>query len=204
MGIDLVPGADTFAIRTQNFRKIESGGDGSIEDGCIDEGTHRVLRFNLSTYNVGDKDLVIGDPKNRPDIFEYHPNVHPQSDWIFREKFYVMTISNNSGIERSGSKRPFCLTDNTRFNRCDDQGISPNGQRDMYDRKTACNFIEIGDFPDGLCTLKVTTNYTSVIAVEKGNGKVLFEEDDYKNNTIVVPLEIIGNRVIDKRAPTNR
>lgn len=160
---------------------------------------HRVFRFNLYTVNIGDKDLVLGNPKDRLDIFEPHPNVHSNSDWIFKEKFYVLTLSNNSGIERSASKRPFCLGDNRNFTDCNFQGIAAGGQRDMYDAATACNFIEIGnDFPSGPCTLKVTTNYTSVIAAKSGS-RVLIEEDNYDNNTIVVPLEISGNRVIDKR-----
>jgi hypothetical protein len=52
--------------------------------------------------------------------------------------------------------------------------------------------------PDGPCTLKLTTNYTSVIAAKNG-GKVLIEEDNYDNNTIIVPLEITGDSVVDKR-----
>ena len=59
MGVDLVGKLDGFSISREIFGK----GDHSVEYGCIDTGSHRVLRFNMITLNRGDKDLVIGDPE---------------------------------------------------------------------------------------------------------------------------------------------
>ena len=59
MGIDLVGELSDFSIKTEDFRKIEERGDGSVEYGCIVMGRHRVLRFNMDTLNKGDKRYVL-------------------------------------------------------------------------------------------------------------------------------------------------
>lgn len=64
MGVDLVGKLNGFSISRENFSLKKEGGDGSVDYGCIDSGSHRVLRFNMNTLNKGDKDLVIGDPSD--------------------------------------------------------------------------------------------------------------------------------------------
>src|SRR5450759_929435 len=62
MGADLVTIVRNFSIDTQTF----TAGDGSVEDGCVSPGTHRLLHFDFLTHNVGDVDLHIGPPPPPP------------------------------------------------------------------------------------------------------------------------------------------
>src|SRR5438093_1214867 len=50
--------ASSWTIGSDN---VEAGSCTSIEYG-IAPGTHRVLRFTVSTPNIGDADAVVGDP----------------------------------------------------------------------------------------------------------------------------------------------
>jgi hypothetical protein len=195
MGVNLVPEIDGFQIRKQNFHRdvpdapLGSVTDGSIEDGCITEGQHRVLRFNLHCKNIGDKPLKIGNPADRPDIFE-RSEIH---GFIMKDNFNVYTLKNNNGVEVKGFKRPFCLESGVDFT-CDNQGIGVN-EDDHYTSNLPCQFVILDDFPDGECTLEATTNATSVMAAKDKNGKILFEEDNYDDNTVKVNLRIHGNIV---------
>ena len=74
------------------------------------------------------------------------------------------------------AKQGFCLVDTEkmdpdagpqRFGGCEYQGISA-GWADLYKRDLACQFIVIGNIPDGEYTLRSTTNAQRVI-----------EESDY-------------------------
>jgi hypothetical protein len=50
--------ASSWTLGSDN---VEAGSCTSIEYG-ITPGTHRVLRFTVSTPNIGDADAVVGDP----------------------------------------------------------------------------------------------------------------------------------------------
>lgn len=193
MGVNLVPKVDGFRIETTDFSRGKD--DGSVEYGCITEGKHRVLRFNLHCHNMGDTDLVVGNPASRPDIFEPAPKglAFP---WVFKEKFNTCSIKNNSGVELTGYKRAFCLEDEDGFKfNCENQGIS-KGNHDTYDRSLPCQFVVIDSLSDGQYTFEATTNAPSVLAVKEHIGKVLFEEDNYDDNTVSVNLTIKGDSVV--------
>jgi lysyl oxidase len=196
MGVNLVPKLDGFHIETTDFTRGKD--DGSVEYGCIPEGNHTVLRFNLHCHNIGDTDLVVGNPASRPDIFE--PGPKGEFPWVFKEKFNTCSIKNNSGVVLTGYKRAFCLEDEDgiKFN-CENQGISA-GNHDTYPRDLPCQFVVIdkllddgGKLPDGQYTFEATTNAPSVIAVKEHIGKVLFEEDNYDDNTVSLNLTIKFN-----------
>lgn len=74
MGFNLIPFVTNFRIAEQEFQLY--GFDGSVEDGCISEGWHRILRFDLYCINIGDRDLFLGTPQERPDIFEWSSHGH--------------------------------------------------------------------------------------------------------------------------------
>jgi len=195
LGVNLVPRADKFHIVEKEFRTMDTDpfADGSVEDGCITAGLHRVLRFNTYCFNVGDTDFIIGEPKNRLDVFDKPEKLGlPKSrhEWIMKEKFYVYILSNDSGIRRIGYKRPWCLSDGENFN-CTVQGIGA-GKKDTYNQDLPCQFIEIGDIPDGTYTFSVIANAPSVIAARK-NENFLFKEDNYSDNCISITLKIKGN-----------
>jgi Lysyl oxidase len=199
MGVNLTAGVDGFEIWEEDFHRRGPGApagatlDGSVEDGCIQEGRHKVLRFNLYCINVGDKDLVIGNPRDRPDMFEPSA-VHRQSGYIMKDKFNVYTLKNGRDIELKGHKRPFCLIGGAPFT-CRNQGIRANGGEDQYSNDLACQFIVIDGIPDGEYTFEAVTNATSVQAAKEKVGKIVFEEDDYDDNTVTIRLRINGRRV---------
>jgi hypothetical protein len=194
MGVNLIPKLDGFRISRENFKRKEAGGDGSVNLGCVDKGNHRVLRFNLHTLNIGDKDLVIGNPKDRPDIFE-HSDVFSTGFQFRQPPFFVYFLKNDvSSVKISGYKIPFCF-DALPPASCENQGIAAGVGEDVYESELPCQFVVIDDVADGEYTLETTVNAPSVDAVKLGKGKVLFEEDNYDDNTIAVRLLIKGDNI---------
>jgi hypothetical protein len=47
--------------------------DAVVVEGTIGAGTHRLLRFTVSTPNVGAGSLIIGNPGDRPELFHFSP-----------------------------------------------------------------------------------------------------------------------------------
>jgi hypothetical protein len=199
MGVNLIARASGFEIWEEDFRRRRPGVpvgatiDGSVEDGCIEEGQHKVLRFNLACINIGDRPLEIGNPRDRPDIFEPSA-VHPESGYIMKDKFNLYTLKNGRDIELKGHKRPFCLIGGAPFT-CRNQGIAANGGRDLYTNDLACQFIVIDGIPDGEYTFEAVTNATSVRAAKEKTYKIVFEEDNYDDNTVTARLRINGDLV---------
>ncbi|HZI72264.1 MAG TPA: lysyl oxidase family protein [Nitrososphaeraceae archaeon] len=201
MGIDLVGELSDFSIKTEDFRKIEERGDGSVEYGCIVMGRHRVLRFNMDTLNKGDKDLVIGDPSN-PSVqakFFVHerPELTEELGFKFKEQpFFVYSLRNeDSSVKVSGYKEAFCF-DGLDPMSCHNQGLAARGvKRDRYDSDMACQFVCIDDIPDDDYVLEATVNAPSVNAAKTGKGNIFIEEDNYDNNTVAVRLQIKGDHV---------
>jgi hypothetical protein len=195
VAVNLVPEVENFFITEREFRErghqdnVQQVADGSVEDGCIGEGLHRVLRFDMYCHNIGDVDLVIGNPEERTDIFE--PSVSHR--WILKEKLFMYSLRNNSGIERMGYKRPWCLrgginrTTGISFS-CREQGIQA-GKRDLYQRGLSCQFVVIDGIADGLYTFEATIN-----PMLPDRTRV-FEEDNYDDNTASLLLKIAGEGV---------
>jgi hypothetical protein len=200
MGVNLAPKLGNFRITANNF----PADDPSVGLGCVTVGQHRLLRFFIELHNMGDKDLVIGRPEDRPDLFVHSDVFH---GLVFREKFYTYRlIDENTGTEKKkGFKVAFCIEDFVspfKFN-CGNQGISV-GSHDEYGREDPpkpddnndlpCQFIEIDNIPDGNYVLEVTANAYSVQQVKSGQ-KPLIEEDNYDDNTARAKLQINGGNV---------
>lgn len=188
MGTNLIPKVDNFYIQTKEF----PADDDSVTLKCIEQGKHRVLRFDLYCENIGDQDLVIGNPKDRPDIF-IESKVFP---WQFKENFYTYFLRNNAGLERKGYKVAFCLMGGPGFN-CDNQGIAA-GSQDVYGSALACQFVIIDNMADGEYVFEATANAASVDAVKNGRGNALIPEDNYDDNRVTVNLRITGDLVNKK------
>ena len=66
----------SVVFESRNFRK----NDCAVVDGCVGSiGVRKLMRFSVSTPNSGDADLILGDPKLRPDLFTYsrcHKHYH--------------------------------------------------------------------------------------------------------------------------------
>ena len=74
--IDRVLLSTSVVFESRNFRK----NDCAVVDGCVGSiGVRKLMRFSVSTPNSGDADLILGDPKLRPDLFTYsrcHKHYH--------------------------------------------------------------------------------------------------------------------------------
>ena len=202
MGVDLVPEVKKFSIVEGKFVSMEHSDptnqreiqDYSVEDGCISEGWHKVLRFDILTRNKGDKALVIGLPKEP--IYEPNPNPQSPHKLIMKEKFMTFKLGNKKGVEYHGFKKPFCIkggfdTSTGMPFSCSYQGIGP-GSFDPYLAYNACQFIIIDGIVDGEYSFEATINPTLA------QGGRLFQEDNFDNNTIKFPLVIKKGKVKGK------
>src|SRR5215212_5907018 len=160
----------------------------SVVEGDVDPGTHNVLRFTVTTPNVGDADVHIGDPRTHIDpngdgnfsdsdgLFEFascHEHFH------FRHYATYKLIDSNNYVWKA-AKRGFCMLDTDPFNvnngdgtwsyrNCGNldhagfQGIS-DGWADTYTFKLGGqNFVlDGGDgqpvVPPGVYTIEVEVN----------------------------------------------
>jgi hypothetical protein len=194
MGVDLVPEVKKFSIVEGKFVSMEHSDptnqreiqDYSVEDACISEGWHKVLRFDILTRNKGDKALVIGEPKEP--MFEHNPNPRSPHRLIMKEKFMIFELRNKSGVKYQGFKKPFCIkggfdtNTGTPFS-CSYQGIGP-GSFDPYLAYNACQFVVIDGIVDGEYTFEATIN------PPLAQGGHLIQEDKFDNNTVTMPLVI--------------
>lgn len=141
--------------------------------------------------NIGDADLVIGDPKNHPTWYEFS-----QAHGHYQIKDYnVYSLYDAQGNEAApGKKQGFCMVDieaiqgfinpgQKKFTDCvSNQGITV-GWADVYHRDLACQFIVIDGVPDGDYTIVATTN---------ADASHVVPEDTYDDNIICVGVRLQG------------
>jgi hypothetical protein len=189
---DFVTVVDGFQnITTENF----TSGSGDVADSCITAGTHRVMRFNFHSRNVGASDATLGSPPSDPNT--YSPIFvwsQAHGHWHVRHyNVYNITNLSNSSIT-TGFKQAFCLEDYSQWNpgsggpasqhyTCTNMGVS-TGWEDIYYYYLPCQFINMDGLPDGDYLFTATTNASKVV-----------EESDYSNNTTTARLTISGNTV---------
>jgi Lysyl oxidase len=183
MGVNLVPEVNDFWVERlrfepQNTENPTPGAvrNGSVEERCITEGTHKILSFVTEVNNRGDKDLVIGRPEDHTDIFERVR--HTRNGWITKENFYTYALKDKAGnILSKGSKRAWCIMDHSRFN-CDYQGIS-KGDHDEYGTQEHCQFLVIDDLSNGEYVFEAVINPFKI-----------FEEVNYEDNKVTIVIRI--------------
>lgn len=88
----------------------------SVIEGGITPGDHTLLRFTVSTPNIGTADLVVGDPtshfENGDGLFEFascHRHFH------FRHYSLYELIDPATGFTWRAAKRGFCMIDIEKF-----------------------------------------------------------------------------------------
>lgn len=184
-GINLVPMVDDFTIRTQKFKANSH----DVQDGAVSEGTHRLLRFDFTSYNAGTEDLVVGEPGTGP--FTWEESVGHDHFHLVDFNHYQLLSWNGNPIT-DGRKQSFCLEDSLPIGdhasttpqfTCDYQGISA-GWGDLYDSQLPGQYIVIDSVPNGDYRLRVTTDYAGYVA-----------ETNETDNTMDVLLRINGNKV---------
>ena len=160
----------------------------SVQEGGVQAGTHKVLRFTVTTPNIGDADVFVGSPLKHMDpngdgsfadqdgLFEFatcHAHFHFQHYATYR-------LIDASGKEWKAAKRGFCMLDTDPYNvnsgdgtwnyrNCGNvardgfQGIS-DGWADTYVFKLGGQYFVLdgGDgqavVPPGLYTIEVEVN----------------------------------------------
>jgi hypothetical protein len=84
----------------------------SVEEGNITPGDHKLLRFTVTTPNIGTGDVFVGDPNEHfaldDGLFEFatcHNHFH------FRHYALYELVDPNSGFVWRAAKRGFCMLD---------------------------------------------------------------------------------------------
>lgn len=161
----------------------------SVEEGGITPGEHQLVRFTVSTPNIGDADLAVGDPNEHiaanDGLFEFatcHNHYH------FRHYALYELIDPATGHVWKAAKRGFCMidiekvqgftgdADNKRhFTSCGAVGVPGNqgiskGWADVYIWKLGGQYflLDGGDgqppVPPGNYLIRITVNPPFVAA----------------------------------------
>ena len=84
----------------------------SVEEGHITPGYHKIIRFTVTTPNIGDADIYVGDPNQHiaanDGLFEFaecHNHYH------FRHYAKYELVDPNTGKTWRAAKRGFCMLD---------------------------------------------------------------------------------------------
>jgi hypothetical protein len=99
---------DHWVVRTEDLPASFC----SVEEGGITPGTRRLVRFTVTTPNIGTEDIFVGDPRAHvaadDGLFEFatcHAHYH------FRHYALYELVDANSGYVWKAAKRGFCMLD---------------------------------------------------------------------------------------------
>lgn len=133
------------------------------DEDCVGgAGIRKLLRFDVVVHNRGDEDLVVGNPKERPDLFVYsacHRHYH------FKRAALYELLDRSGKLVKTGRKQGFCIEDTIpsadgappkRYD-CTRQGIQV-GWADWYPSVLDCQWIDVTDLPPGPYVLHVFWN----------------------------------------------
>ena len=122
----------------------------SVQEGGITPGEHRLVRFTVSTPNIGTADLVVGDPNvhfnNGDGLFEFascHRHFH------FRHYSLYELIDPATGHTWRAAKRGFCMIDIEKFQEYpgpanNERNYLSCGAPATATRPSSCPFVAIG------------------------------------------------------------
>ena len=139
------------------------------EDCVGGAGIRKLLRFDVLVHNTGDEDLVLGDPRLLPELFERsecHGHVH------FAQASIYELLDADGAVVAPGHKQGFCIQDTTRSSSatrtrprydCDDQGLQV-GWADLYASDLDCQWVDVTDVPPGAYLLHVRWNPARLLA----------------------------------------
>jgi Lysyl oxidase len=167
---NLIPVISNPQIQERTFL----GTSCEVMEGCTVAGNRRLLRFDLTTPNIGAADLYLGPPTmagRPPMMFEYgtcHMHWHLRGYADYR-------LLDMAGREVGrGHKQSFCLLDSGRYMsmgtdipaamryNCSDQGIHA-GWMDVYGRGLDCQYVDITGIPPGRYRIRALINAERVV-----------------------------------------
>ena len=159
-GPDLIiwPDSTNPRIVTRNYTATNC----EVVEGCALAGPRRYLIFNTETRNIGDADLVLGNPATNAN-FVYalcHQHYH------FNDFADYRLVNSAGQTVALALKAGFCLLDTVRWDTsaptsarydCQDQGIQ-RGWGDVYLRDLSCQWVDITGLPAGIYMLELEVN----------------------------------------------
>ena len=115
---DLIVDAKRLATSWVVYDETFTAGVCSVIEGDVTAGDHRVLRFTVTTPNVGTADVFIGDPRHH--FFDLHDGLYEfatcHNHFHFRHYATYSLISATTGQVFKAAKRGFCMIDVTPWN----------------------------------------------------------------------------------------
>ncbi len=167
---NLIPVISNPQIQERTF----VAGSCEVIEGCTVAGNRRLLRFDLSTPNLGPGNLYLGAPTaagRPPMMFEYGTcHMH----WHLRGYADYRLIDTAGAEVGRGHKQSFCLLDSGRYMNmgtdipaadrynCSNQGIHA-GWMDVYGRSLDCQYIDITGVAPGRYRIRAQINIERVV-----------------------------------------
>jgi Lysyl oxidase len=208
--------SQNLIVRTESFTATQCD---SVEDG-ITAGKHLIMRFTVSTPNIGSAPLVIGDPNvhvaANDGLFEFAP-CHHHFHFRHYATYELVDVNNPAAVWRS-AKRGFCMIDvqkyfagpfKSAYSVCGAPGVPGNqgisvGWADIYDWQLQGQYFVLdgGDgqpkVPPGTYYLRVTVNPKFLpvgaepcpYADPEPGYCHQLPESEYANNTISITVTV--------------
>jgi hypothetical protein len=180
---DLIVSEDS-ARSSMNIRHEVFDADScALFEGCVDApGDRRLLSFDTETPNIGDADMILGEP-NEDLGFEYS-SCHGHYHFNGYANYQLLDLGGN--VVRTGHKQAFCLLDSSQQDptrpgnnyHCGFQGISA-GWSDVYGSYLDCQWVDITGVDAGDYVLAITINSDRTLP-----------EANYDNNTVTIQVNI--------------
>ena len=218
---------DQKLLRSQIFLATEKVPKGSctIMEGCVTTpGKHLVLRFNGSTANIGEADLVIGNPPNCGSLLHYdacHQHYHftqftdyriwtsaGYDEWVAHRDLTIpantgindqlITSAQSKGLLITKRKQGFCLADDSQY--------LPTAGPAVYRNCETSEGLSIGwevQYPPQIpCQfIQIDGLVAGIYVLEMHvNPELVLPESDYTNNTGAVKFQFTPKR--GNRKPT--
>src|SRR5947209_800806 len=110
----------------------------SVEEGNITPGLRTIIRFTVETPNIGDADVIVGDPNvhvaANDGLFEFATCHH---HYHFRHYALYQLIDPNTGFVWKAAKKGFCMLDT------DPSPVSTSGQQPQSPQFRNCGAVGI-------------------------------------------------------------
>lgn len=185
----------------------------TVVEGTAVAGRNRILTFTSSTPNVGAGDLVVGNPAERPDLFETagchrHAHFREYADYrLWTPSAYAawreLREANPGALARdleaarpdlsaqkiAGHKQGFCLSDT--FRDPDAKGPSPRTYDCAVNQGISTGWADVYPFFLDGQWINVTGVAPGDYVLEvEVNAERLFEESDYANNSAAIAVTV--------------